>query len=123
MVTKNSGEDLELLQSIVLPWIQEQHWPHSYCFQRDGAPSHTTNVVQKWCEDNLEDILPKSLWPPSSPDGDLIIYLRKLYFKNSGELYNKEFLFLNFVKISNDKVFQDAQVQLCIGDEAIIHSN
>jgi hypothetical protein len=39
-----------------------------YCFQQDGAPSHTANVVQAWCKANLCDFLPKDEYPPSSPD-------------------------------------------------------
>jgi hypothetical protein len=38
------------------------------------APSHTANIVQRWCEDNLTDFIPKDEWPPSSPD------LNPLYF-------------------------------------------
>jgi hypothetical protein len=35
---------------------------------QDEAPSHTANVVQRWCEDNFTDIIPKDEWSPSSPD-------------------------------------------------------
>jgi hypothetical protein len=32
------------------------------------APSHISNIVQMWCEDNLTDFIPKNEWPHSSPD-------------------------------------------------------
>uniref|UniRef100_A0A0K2UIN7 Uncharacterized protein n=1 Tax=Lepeophtheirus salmonis TaxID=72036 RepID=A0A0K2UIN7_LEPSM len=34
-----------MLQSQVLYWIQEQCLKGSYCFQQNGAPSHTARVV------------------------------------------------------------------------------
>ena len=44
--------------------FQNQPWT----FQQDGASSHTANITQKWCEENLRSFWKKSLWPPSSPD-------------------------------------------------------
>ena len=36
--------------------------------QNCPAPSHTANMVQQWCQDNSQWFWPKSFWPPSSPD-------------------------------------------------------
>jgi hypothetical protein len=58
----------EVLQRILLPEPQKLYGDEYYCFQQDGAPSHTANIVQRWCEDNLTDFIPKDEWPPSSPD-------------------------------------------------------
>jgi hypothetical protein len=38
-----------------------------FCFQQDGALSHTAKIPQKWCEENLIDFIPKDEWSPSSP--------------------------------------------------------
>jgi hypothetical protein len=31
-------------------------------------PFHTAKIVQKWCEENLSDFIPKDEWSPASPD-------------------------------------------------------
>jgi hypothetical protein len=41
-----------------------------------ASSAHTANIVQKWCEDNLTDFIPKDEWPPSSPDlNPLILFI------------------------------------------------
>lgn len=57
-----------VLQSHLVPEAQILFPDLDYCFQQDGAPSHTANVVQQWCKDNLKDFITKDEWPPSSPD-------------------------------------------------------
>lgn len=64
----NKDVYLEMLQSKVLPWVEEETWEGSYCFQQDGAPSHTAKLVQEWCRDHFSNFWPKDWWPPSSPD-------------------------------------------------------
>lgn len=59
---------LDFLKSKVVPWIKEEFVGTSVCFQQDGAPAHTANVVQEWCAANFDHFWPKSFWPPSSPD-------------------------------------------------------
>lgn len=58
----------EVLQKRLIPAVQQMYGTEYYCFQQDGAPAHTANLVQKWCEENLTDYIPKNEWPPSSPD-------------------------------------------------------
>jgi hypothetical protein len=57
-----------VLERILLPEPQKLNGDNYYCFQQDEAPSHTANIVQRWCEDNLTDFIPKDEWHPSSPD-------------------------------------------------------
>ena len=39
-----------------------------FTFQQDGAPSHTANKTQDWCESHFPAFWRKELWPPSLPD-------------------------------------------------------
>ena len=39
-----------------------------FTFQQDGAPLHTANKTQTWCEHHFPRFWKKELWPPSSPD-------------------------------------------------------
>ncbi len=55
-------------ETVVQPWLEEHCSEMRYVQQQDGAPGHTAKKTQKWCQENLQDFWPKSLWPPSSPD-------------------------------------------------------
>lgn len=58
----------QVLEAAALPGCRELFGDDYYCFQQDGAPSHTANDTQAWCRENFTDFLPKGEWPPSSPD-------------------------------------------------------
>jgi hypothetical protein len=58
----------KVLERILLPGAQKIYGDEYYCFQQDGAPSPTANIVQRWCEDYLTDFIPKDEWPPGSTD-------------------------------------------------------
>ena len=64
----------EILQKNVLPTAKKLFGNNYYCFQQDGATSHTANVNQAWCKENLVDFLSKDEWPPSSPDCNPLDY-------------------------------------------------
>ena len=40
----------------------------NWTFVQDGATPHTHELTQEWGEDKLPAFIPKSLWPPNSPD-------------------------------------------------------
>lgn len=63
-----SKEYLEVLQTVVKPWLDATYPEGNYVWQQDGAPGHNANVTQKWLKANLANFWPKELWPPSSPD-------------------------------------------------------
>ena len=67
-VKVNTAVYLDMIKKKVLPWLNNTHWDHGWIFQQDGAPSHTSNKTQMWCNENLEGFWPKNMWPPSSPD-------------------------------------------------------
>ena len=43
-----------------------------WTFQQDGATTHTANITQNWCRDNLPRFWSKEKWPPCSPDLSLM---------------------------------------------------
>lgn len=67
-VKVDQGVYLHLLSEEVVPWVEEQYPNGRMIFQQDGAPAHTSKVVQDFCLDMFPDFWPKELWPPSSPD-------------------------------------------------------
>jgi transposase len=44
---------LNVIQTVVKPWMDEVAAGRPYIFQQDGAPAHTSNLVQNWMLDNL----------------------------------------------------------------------
>lgn len=65
----NSNYYLDVvLQKNLLPELKRVYKNEYYCFQQDGAPSHTAKIVQEWCSMNFADFISKDEWPPSSPD-------------------------------------------------------
>ncbi len=62
---------LRVLEDVIVPWMEEVSAGEPYVFQQNGAPAHTSNLVQNWLRANLRDsgsFWDKDLWPPSSPD-------------------------------------------------------
>ena len=43
-----------------------------WTFQQDGDSKHTSNLVQSWLEDNVQNYLSKREWPANSPDLSII---------------------------------------------------
>lgn len=39
-----------------------------YILQQDGAPVHTSHLVQNWLSDNVELFRSKAFWPPNNPN-------------------------------------------------------
>lgn len=59
---------LRVLQDSVEPWLKENYPEGGYVWQQDGAPAHTSCIVQAWISEHFDSFWPKDLWPPSSPD-------------------------------------------------------
>lgn len=66
-VRVNTQVYIKMLDEKVFPWITES-FGKRYVFTQDGAPSHTSNLTQKWCKDHFSGFWDKNMWPPSSPD-------------------------------------------------------
>lgn len=59
---------LEVLQTVVKPWMDKVSDGTPYVFQQDGAPAHTSGKVQERLSLNVSMFWPKDFWPPNSPD-------------------------------------------------------
>ncbi|QQP37037.1 Transposable element tcb1 transposase [Caligus rogercresseyi] len=40
---------LDAMQTVVKPWMTQFAAGRPYLYQQDGAPAHTSNLVQNWC--------------------------------------------------------------------------
>jgi len=58
----------KVLEDVLVPWAGRHFGNRRWVLQQDGAPAHTANSVQTWCQRNLSAFIPKQMWPPSSPD-------------------------------------------------------
>ncbi|QQP40634.1 Uncharacterized protein FKW44_014746 [Caligus rogercresseyi] len=63
-----TNEYLDVLKTVVKPWLDSTYPEGNYVFQQDSAPGHKAIKTQKWCSDNLTNFWPWGMWPPSSPD-------------------------------------------------------
>jgi transposase len=59
------------IEDVLIPMSVEakKHFKNRpWTLQQDGATSHTANITQTWCRENLPRFWNKEMWPPSSPD-------------------------------------------------------
>jgi len=59
---------VNVLASVVKPWMETIVSGRPYVFQQDDAPAHTSHLVQNWLSDNIDMFWSKKFWPPNSPD-------------------------------------------------------
>ena len=59
---------LEVMRTKVLPWINELAGDRPWVWQQDSAPCHVSKKSLEWLEEHCFDFVPKTHWPPSSPD-------------------------------------------------------
>jgi inhibitor of nuclear factor kappa-B kinase subunit alpha len=62
-VKVNFRDYLDLLESQVAPWITNAFGNKDFVFQQDGAPAHTSNLVQKLAKENFKGFWAKEIWP------------------------------------------------------------
>ena len=67
-VKVNQHVYLKMLKKKLVHWIDVTFREDGITLQQDGTTSHTANIVQEWCKENMAGFWPKELWPPSSPD-------------------------------------------------------
>lgn len=62
--------NIQILKTIVKPWMEAvaSRWP--YIFQQDGAPGHTSHLVHYWLSNNVDTfwskVISKKLYMVSS---------------------------------------------------------
>ena len=64
----NAAAYIEVLKTVVNPWINSVCNGRPYIFQQDLAPSRKAQTMQEWMVDNLYDHIISNIWTPSSPD-------------------------------------------------------
>ncbi|KAL1130046.1 hypothetical protein AAG570_012989 [Ranatra chinensis] len=64
----NSDGYVELLNTVVKPWIRRLANGRPYVWQQDSAPCHISGKMQKWLSENFYDFAIPNVWPPNSPD-------------------------------------------------------
>lgn len=99
----------EVLEKVLLPNVQSMYGSEYFCFQQDGAPSHTARVVQEWCTQNLADFLPKNEWPPNSPDLNPLDYFVWSYMLS--ELNKYKITGLSKFKYVIQKIWQEMPME------------
>ena len=60
--------DTDAYLNTVEPWIETVTRGLDHVFQKDSSPAHTGKRTQEWCQQNLNMVWTKGMWPPSSPD-------------------------------------------------------
>lgn len=70
----NAAVYIDVMSTVVKPWMDRVAGGRPYVFQQDGAPAHNANITQEWLADNLPEFWPKEVWPPSSPDCNPLDY-------------------------------------------------
>ncbi|KAL1116751.1 hypothetical protein AAG570_005223 [Ranatra chinensis] len=65
---------VELLNTVVKPWIRRAADGRPYVWQQDSAPCHTSGKNQKWLSENFYDSTSPNVWPPNSPDPNPMDY-------------------------------------------------
>ncbi|KFM77814.1 Transposable element Tcb2 transposase, partial [Stegodyphus mimosarum] len=63
-----SGGYVELLNTVVKPWITRVAKGRPYVWEQNSAPCHTSGKSQKWLSENFYDFTSPNVWPPNSPD-------------------------------------------------------
>lgn len=67
-------EYLEILQTVLLPWI-DQHWDRSdVVFLQDSAPSHGSKAMQEFLAKELPFFVKAQIWPSNNPDLNILDY-------------------------------------------------
>jgi len=74
LISNDPEQSLRILIDIVKPWMETMVSRRPYVCQQDGAPVHTSHLIQNWLSDNIDMFWSKELWPPNNPDLNSLDY-------------------------------------------------
>ena len=70
----NTAEYLKILKDVLMSWIRRKYDPFKVMLVQDSAPAHRAKKVQDFLKENLPLMVPKDIWPSSSPDLNVCDY-------------------------------------------------
>ena len=68
LLSDDPRQSSRVLMDVVKPWMKTVASERPYVFQQDGAPVHTSYLIQNWLSDNVDMFWSKEFWPPNRPD-------------------------------------------------------
>ena len=70
----NTADYLKILKDVLMPWIRRSYDPSKVMLFQDSARAHRAKKVQDFLKENLPLMVPKDIWPSSSPDLNVCDY-------------------------------------------------
>ncbi|UYV78053.1 hypothetical protein LAZ67_15003314 [Cordylochernes scorpioides] len=70
----NADTYINVLETVVKPWMDMVASGRKYVFQQDSAPAHKAKKTQSWLTLNVPSHWGPDIWPPNSPDCNPLDY-------------------------------------------------
>ncbi|UYV63328.1 hypothetical protein LAZ67_2003761, partial [Cordylochernes scorpioides] len=70
----NADTYINVLETVVKPWMDMVAAGRKYVFQQDSAPAHMAKKTQSWLTLNVPSHWGPDIWPPNSPDCNPLDY-------------------------------------------------
>ncbi|UYV83285.1 hypothetical protein LAZ67_23000403 [Cordylochernes scorpioides] len=70
----NADTYINVLETVVKPWMNMVAAGRKYVFQQDSAPAHKAKKTQSWLTLNVPSHWGPDIWPPNSPDCNPLDY-------------------------------------------------
>ncbi|UYV66796.1 hypothetical protein LAZ67_4002874, partial [Cordylochernes scorpioides] len=70
----NADTYINVLETVVKPWMDMVAAGRKYVFQQDSAPAHKAKKTQSWLTLNAPSHWGPDIWPPNSPDCNPLDY-------------------------------------------------
>ncbi|UYV68766.1 hypothetical protein LAZ67_6000748 [Cordylochernes scorpioides] len=70
----NADTYINVLETVVKPWMDMVAAGRKYVFQQDSAPAHKAKKTQSWLTLNVPSHWGPDIWPPNSPDCNPLDY-------------------------------------------------